>query len=469
MLLSPKQNFLINTLANDPTLTELGVGGSGGGSKSFSLCSIAVVLCRKYPGIRGAICRKTGVQLRRTTQATLFGATHSEFGIVPEDFHFNSMSNELHYKNGSTILFLDLDTVPSDPDFTRLGSLELDFAIIDEAGEITLQAKNALKSRLGRGEASKRYNLTPRLFLSFNPSQNFLRSEYYDPYKELGGGDFQKWQNGYVVIDGNKKPAYRGFLRMSIYDNPFISENYIENLKSLPDRERRRLLDGDWDYADDDASLFKSGLIDKATCFELPEKQDEKFSKYIGVDLSDKGGDKTVFSLIDNGVLIAQKYSSIQMNWDETRELPMSRLIADELIEFAQRNGFTIKDSKHIAVECNGIGVGVRDMLKERGWQLTEYIATHKSRSQGYYQLMLDMDSGDIKVYHDISTLDNLRKQLMAHSYEMNNQEPSVVKKEKIKAAIGHSPDEADSFMIANWVKNTISNSNDDIRSHLAW
>ena len=99
------------------------------------------------------------------------------------------------------------------------------------------------------------------------------------------------------------------------------------------------------------------------------------------------------------------------------------------------------------------MGASVRDFLRERGWQVLEYTATHKTRSENYYNLMMDMDSGEVKILHDMIGLDDLRRELMSHSFEMNNQEPSVVKKEKIKQAIGHSPDLADSFQICNYAR----------------
>lgn len=294
-----------------------------------------------------------------------------------------------------------------------------------------------------------------------NPAQNFLRQEYYDPYTQLGGGSYQEWEIGKVRVGDKDLPSFRGFLRISAYDNPFLPKSYIDTLRSLPDRERKRLLDGNWNYADDDDTLFSLSLLDRATCF-TPPVQGEKFNKFIGVDVSDKGTDATIFTLIDNGVVVSQHKSKVQMSWDAKSELPISRLIADELISFAQKNGFTSQFARHIAVECNGIGVGCRDMLKERGWHITEYVATHKSRSQNYYQMMLDFDSGELKIMHDLLGLDELRKQLTAHTYEMNNQEPSVLKKEKIKQVLGHSPDEADSLMIANYCRNWISNPQND-------
>lgn len=431
-------------------------------SKTYSICLAITILAKKYPGIKIFVGRKTLKSLRQSTISTLLGKVHPVLNIGDDDFHYSSQNQELLYKNGSMIIFGELDYVPSDPDFARIGSLEIDCAFIDEAGEITLEAKNAIKSRVGRGILTSVYGIPGFVVLSCNPSTNFLRQEYYDPFEKLGGGSFQKWEIGKMDIYGEERTVYRAFLRISAKDNPFLPQSYIDNLATLPDRERKRLLDGNWNYADDENSLFRSTLLDKAITFEIPKPLDGKFDKYIGVDVADHGKDKTIFSLIENGVLTNQKYCNVQMTWDENSELPLSRLMADELIEFAQRNGFTQRESRHIAVECNGVGVGIRDMLKERGWYLTEYTATHKSRSEGYYQLMLDMDAGEVKILNTINGLDELRKELSAHTYEMNNQTPDVVKKEKIKQAIGHSPDEADSFMIANHVRNMIKNPQND-------
>ena len=427
-------------------------------SKTFTMAIMVLLTIRQYPGCRLFVGRKTLKSLRQSFIQTLLGQVHKMFNLVEDqDFNYSAQLGEIKYNNGSTVIFGELMKNPSDPDFSRFGSLELDMAFIEEAGEVTLEAKNAIRSRVGRGIMAKEHSLPGKLVLSGNPSQNFLRTEYYDPYMELGGGEYQSWIIGETVIRPHKKkvpkkvPMKRCFLRMSVYQNPFIPQSYIDTLKTLPRRERKRLLDGDWDYADDDSSLFKSGLIDKAITYELPQPS-ESFNKVIGVDVSDAGRDRTVFSLIDNGVLVTQKCSNVQMNWDRKSEEPLSYLIANELIEFAQRNGFQQVNAKNIAVESNGVGVGVRDALRVRGWTLTEYVNTGQSRSDNYYNLMLNMDSGTIKLYKDVSTLGELRKELGAHTYEMENQEPKVIKKSKLKETLGRSPDYSDSFMIASWM-----------------
>lgn len=458
LTLSELQLRAINLFNDDDTL-EMVFGGSGGGGKSVLIGILAFSRCLEYPGVREGIGRKDLSQLKKTTFTTLFGKVHEIWGVSQSDFHIGQ-DGTITYKNGSQIIPIELDYYPSDPDFNRLGSLEITDMFIDEVGELQEKAYNAIKSRVGRWK-NDFYGITPKLISTCNPSQNFIRQYFYDKYEKLGGGDMQRWQDGYTIKNGKKIPAYMAFIRSSVYDNPFIEKSYIENLKRLPDRERRRLLDGDWRYADADDSLFRSGLLDKATTFTLPERS-EKFSKYIGVDVADGGKDHTVYTLIDNGVLTTQKISKVQMDWDGKSGLPLSRLMADELIEFAQRNGFSPRECSHIAVECNGVGVGIRDMLKDRGWQITEYVATHKSRSENYYQLMLDMDSGDIKIYNTLDELDELKKELSAHTYAMDNQTPNVLKKDKLKQVLGKSPDRADSFMIANYCRNWVSNPQND-------
>lgn len=460
MKISKKQKQFLE-LMEDKSLTEFLIGGGGGGSKTVCMCMGVVLSAREYPRARFFVGRKTLKSLKQSTINSLLTKVHPLLGVGDSDFAFHAQDMTLDYANGSKIIFGELEHQPSDPDYARLGSLEIDMAFVDEAGEITLEAKNAIKSRVGRGVMAQKYGIPGKLILSCNPSGNFLRGEYYDPYIKLGGGGFQKWQIGEVTLnegtsEEKRIPAYRGFLRMSAYDNPFLPQSYIDNLKTLPDRERKRLLDGNWDYLDEDDMLFKSGLLDKAMAYELPNN--EKSILMIGCDIADKGKDRSVFTLIKDGVAITQKVSSVQTNWEQVNEQPLGMLLADELIEFAQRNGLTSKDARHIAIETNGVGASIRDIMKMRGWQITEYVATHKSRSENYYQLMLDMDSGSLKIYHELYGLDDLKRELSAHTFEMINQEPSVCKKEKIKQAIGRSPDLADSLMIANFARNEITN-----------
>lgn len=444
-------------LLDDPQITTILFGGSAGGAKSFLVCMWAVIQCRKYQGIAIGLGRKELKRLRQTTLVTLLTKVHPALGVHEGDFKFNGQENFVEYSNGSKIILIDMAYAPTDPDFDKFGSLELTHVIIEEVGEALKKAVDVLTSRKNR-MLNKEYGIVGKTLMTCNPTQNFVRNEYYKPYDELGGGRMQKWEFGKVVLPGTETlvAGYRAYVRSSVFDNPFIDLNYIEDLKTKPDQERKRLLDGDWNYADDADSLFTSLLLDRATAYEAPKiEPEEPFSKFIGVDVADKGNDETLATLVVNGVIVVQKELIAKLDEGETKkttEKPLSYLLADELIKFAQQNGFRANQAKAIAIEGNGVGVGIRDAMKVRGWYITVYEATGTLRSQAYYDFSLDMDAGGIKILNDLDD-GELRRQLVAHTFEMVDQKPVVLKKEKLKMVLARSPDNADSAMIANWIR----------------
>lgn len=444
-------------ILDDPQITDVLFGGSAGGAKSFFVCLWAVMECRNYQGIAIGLGRKELKRLKQTTLVTLLSKVHPVLGVRDEEFKYNAQDGTITYINGSKIILIDMAWQPSDPDFDKFGSLELTHVIIEEVGEAIKKAVDVLGSRRNR-MLNKEHGIVGKMVMTCNPTQNFIRQDYYKVYAELGMGRMQKWQRGEVIHPQTRErlPAYRAFVRSSVYDNPFVDENYIETLKNLDPQERKRLLEGNWNYADEDDTLFKSLLMDRVTVYNLPEATDV-FDKYIGVDVADKGKDETIATLVVDGVIITQKVLDISKQLDEgetkqTTEKPLSYLYADELIKFAQQNGFTANQASRIAIEGNGVGVGMRDAMRIRGWYITLYEATSITRSQAYYDFQLDMDAGAIKMLHGIDD-GELRRQLAAHTYEMVDQVPKVLKKAKVKEALGRSPDNADSAMISNWVK----------------
>jgi hypothetical protein len=80
------------------------------------------------------------------------------------------------------------------------------------------------------------------------------------------------------LADGQRVRAKRAFIKSLPTDNPFLSSNYLETLRSLPPAQRRRQMLGDWDFNDDDSVLFKLHLIQTAAAAD-PEGE-----KYAGCD-----------------------------------------------------------------------------------------------------------------------------------------------------------------------------------------
>ena len=459
-----------------PEVTTICFGGGAGGAKSTLLCFAAIYTCTNYPGIKWGLFRRTMSNMKKTLYPTMLEMLNLMGLIQDVDYYDRVMSyGTLTFKNGSIIEFNELEWRPSDPQMAYIGGREYTYAGIDEAGEIVEKAFNTVQSRIGRCK-NEEYKLVPKLIITCNPSSNFLKDRFYKPYEM--SQDETKTTEGYAMWEDGTywdyetdsyKPAYSCFVRSTAFDNPFLDKNYIPTLMKQPPSERRRLLGGDWNFNSNEDSLFPVELLQKAMVYDLPEIEykdirDERgiltkndvtsekykvpiFKKFIGVDVADKGKDRTVVSLIDNNVLVDQRVLDIGRIDPES---PISRIYADKLEQYATNHGFTKNYAKNIWVEDNGVGAGLRDMMRTKGWAITAYTATAQKRSENYYQLYKDLDNLEINIYNKAEGIDELFRELGVHTYQTVNQKPVVVKKEKIKQELGRSPDLADSFMIAN-------------------
>lgn len=452
---------LAMTQFDDPQVVRIVFGGGAAGGKSFLIGLLCAMACKKYPGTRWALARKELKSLKQTTLATLISKVHRVLGISESDYKLNLLDSTLEYSNGSSILLLDLTAKPSDPEMESLGSLELTGAFVDEIGEVNKKSFDILASRVNRW-LNAEYHLTGKIVGSTNPSPGFVRQEFFDKYEANGGGRIQKWQNGYVYVNDERLPAYDVYIKSTAVDNPFIDENYVEGLRRLPPQERKRLLDGDWNYLDEDNSLFTMAIIDKMTVYNIPD-EGEKFNKFIGVDPADAGKDATVVTLVEEGVITEQ----LEIKSPTMKDAAIGYHIAGKLIAFAEDNGFAKNVARNITIEGNGVGASLRDGLRTLGWNVTVYTATLQSRNEGYYQFMLDADSGAIQILNTIIEEGTLLRQLAAHRYDLDSGKPNITRKKDLRQVLGRSPDHADSAMIANMAANKFKPKN--ISSYIRW
>lgn len=445
LTLSSKQKLALDLL-DDPTVAEMYWGGSAGSGKTLMVCIWMILQSRKHPGIRIGLGRKELTRLKQTTLITLLREAHPLLGVNQSEFSYQDQKGLITYINGSSIQLIDLARQPSDPDFDTFGSLNFTHIVIEEAGEVVKKAKDVLGSRKNRF-MNKEYGLVGKTILTGNPSQNFTRDEFYEPYKQLGAGSWQKWPQGEVEVNGVLQPAYKAFIRALPVDNPFLPQNYIEVLRQLPPAERKRLLEGDWDYADDDNMLFKSVTIDRSMIGEIVEGE-----RFMGVDVAREGKDRTIFVLIEGYIATTAYMPDI----DTSGEKSISEQTAMEIIKFAQQNKVT---PRNIGIDSIGVGAGVLDFMRTKGWFPKEYKAGASSpkdqynnlRTESLWEMSQAMINGTFKIYSHIDMLDQLRKELMAHEYTIVDRTIKVEPKDKIKERIGYSPDISDALVIAHW------------------
>lgn len=425
MDLTQKQTKALDLLEDDKT-TEVYYGGAAGGGKSVLGCYWQLKRRFKYPGTRGLIGRSELKNLKRTTLNSFFEVCKIQGLKAEKHYSYNQQSSLITFPNESEIVLSDLYSYPSDPNFDNLGSLEITDAFIDEAPQVTEMAKNTVRSRI-RFKLNE-FNLVPKMFMSGNPSKGWAYNEFYKPTR-----------------DGSLRKD-RGFVQALPGDNPHLPHSYIESLKGLDRNSRERLLEGNWEYDDDPATLIDyDKIIDCFTNNYIPMGE-----SCITADIARFGSDNTCI-----GVWNGNRVRLITYHGKSVSEVA-------EIIKQLQVK-HSISNSKTICDE-DGVGGGVVDILKCKGFVNNSRPFPNpvtrdddnftNLKSQCYFKLAevinagkLFIDCDDIKAKHlIIEELENVKQ------YRMDNDgKRQVLPKDKIKELIGRSPDYADTLMMKMW------------------
>lgn len=179
--------------------------------------------------------------MARKTLKALKGSTFNTIKYVmktwglEQDVHYkiNNLEGLVVFYNGSTISLIELEDLPPDPEFERLGSNEWSCGFIDECSQVSEKAVEILYSRL-RWRVSEDWGYA-RLLMTTNPSMNWVRSRFVQD--DEGNPVILKEQDAFV--------------QFGVFDNPDLSfvATYRSALDKLTDQAaRHRLLYGVWDW-----------------------------------------------------------------------------------------------------------------------------------------------------------------------------------------------------------------------------
>ena len=403
----------------DNTTTELCFGGSAGGGKSMLACLWLVAMCIKYEGIRTLLGRTTLSALKQTSLNTLFEVMKMSGMEADKHYNYNGQSNTITFNNKSEIILKDLEYKPSDPNFDSLAGLEITCAVIEEASQVTRTAYNIVKSRI-RFKLNE-YNLVPKVLLTTNPSQGFLKKEFYLPYME-------------ATLSQNKK-----FIPSLPLDNPHLPQAYLDMLNTLPSEQRKRLLLGDWNYNEELDALFDFDSIAASSFKHAPNPSDKK---YICIDVARFGGDSTIISIwIGLTIVEIIKYNKID---GDTLHKHITDLIAKHGIHPSQ-----------VIADSDGVGGFLVDRLRctsfvNNARPLHEQNFTNL-KSQCYIKLSDLIKEGKLSInVLDPVIVDELTTQLLAIKLKdvEKDGKVGVIGKDVMKKMLGVSPDIADSIML---------------------
>lgn len=409
-----KQIEALNALSVDSNIRQLLYGGSAGSGKSFLGCDWQIKRRLKYSGTRGLIGRAELKKLRLSTMATFFELC-AQYGLVPgKHYTYNGQDHVIKWYNGSETILMDLADMPSDTEFQRFGSIEITDAFVDEAGEVSQKCIDILSSRI-------RYKLVddkPKILLTCNPHKGWLYSEFFDAKR-----------NGTIRQD-------RDFIQALPTDNPHISPVYLESLQLLPDIDRKRLLEGDWDYDETKDRLYE--YDDLLRCFR---PQQTKGDKYITADIARMGDDRTVIVLWDG--LHAEKFIVLKH-----KPINETVSIVNELIRT-----HNVKLS-NVLVDEDGIGGGAVDYIRCKG-----FLNGSKAVRDNYLNLKSDcyFKLGEL-ITNNLITFEPTHKDTIVKELEMVRREKidsdgklRVTNKEDLKKRHGLSPDFADAIMMRSF------------------
>ena len=308
-----------------------------------------VIKCLVKPKTVGILFRKTFPELEMSLVRRFLEKCPKEL------FTYDSSRHIATFLNGSILQFAYCDT-PND--VYRYQSAEFDFIGIDELTHFTEYVFTYLLSRLRTVKAG----FTPSFFAATNPGNvghAFVKA---------------RW-----VTKDSKEPGYRpedyDFIPATLNDNPILMKNdpeYVRRLESLPEHERKMLLEGSFDvYV---GQFF--GEFDERYHVCDPFMIPEHWRRMRSIDHGRTSPTACLWVAIDErgGLWVYREYYKTNTDAD------VNALSIFELSASDPRYWFTVLDSACWAhhggetiaeiYERNGVSAEPSEKKREAGWAL---------------------------------------------------------------------------------------------------
>jgi hypothetical protein len=239
-------------------------GGAAGGGKSYAQLIDAFLFALKYPGSKQLMLRRTFPELSRSlilVSLTLYSK---------ELCRYNDSKKKWIFNNGSTIEFGYCD---SEKDVTQYQSAEYDVIRFDELTHFTEFQYTYLISRI-RGVN----NYPKQIKSSTNP-----------------GSVGHVWVKDRFIDNKIPEEIYtdetertRVFIPAKVQENKFLmaaDPNYIKRLEQLPEKERKALLNGEWDIFEGQYFTEFNKDIHVVEPFPIPQYWKRYTAKDYGLDM----------------------------------------------------------------------------------------------------------------------------------------------------------------------------------------
>ena len=244
---------------------EVLYGGAAGGGKSYAML-VDLLRYADNPNHKALLLRRTLAELTELIEQSRKLYPRAFNGAV-----FRESKSTWMFPSGATAMFSYVD---KDHDVTRYQGQAFTWIGVDELGHYpTPYVWTYLRSRLRTTDPS----IETYMRASANPGGQggwWIKKMFIDP--EPPNTPF--WaidpETGRTLYNPRtRQPLFqRKFIPARLTDNPYLAESgeYESMLLSLPEVERRRLLEGDWDVAEGAAFYEFDRSVHVVEPFEVP-------------------------------------------------------------------------------------------------------------------------------------------------------------------------------------------------------
>lgn len=220
-----------------PEAEMIGYGGAAGGGKTDGMLAAGIIFALTYPGSRIGYFRRRYTELQGPGGAIM----RSQELLTPAlgTRAYNQQHRRWTFPNGSILQFCHCE---NEDDVFKYQSQQFDVLLFDEATQMTWFQVSYLQSRLRSVRGYPTF-----CGLATNPG-NVGHVWFRDFFVKAGPYE----QPNVVEIEPGRHKVTM-FIPSKLEDNRILEKadpTYRRRLEALPENDRRRLLEGDWDVFD---------------------------------------------------------------------------------------------------------------------------------------------------------------------------------------------------------------------------
>lgn len=419
--LKTKQHQVIQ-LINDPAIDVIVLIGSVESGKTYIAAHAMLSIAYNFEKSFIPIWRLNFTTAKKTVFRTYQKVLHDSKFVEGRDYRIAHNVGVIKLSNNSELALHEADHT-KDRDHMKIKGLEPNAQHIDEVDELIESAFDMVESRVGR---DPKHKAPPVTVVTMNPNNSWAKKRFYDA-----------WKNGTL-------PPNIAVVEFTREDSWSDQSRFEKLIASRPKPWVERYINNNWDFIDDDDSLFKYRYFDAAITSAL----DLDVPRFDGYDVARSGTDRSVIALWYGKTLV-----DIIITKDKDEQVTTDQQALD-LIKHMTINSVL---AENVSVDGVGIGVGVIDHMGSKGMAPTTFISNAKAvdetygclRDQVIWEFAQGLEKGEIKIYEGCPFRNELISEAMAHNHKIDGKKLMVESKDKIKERTGGlSPDIFDAVVM---------------------